>query len=377
MKGYKFTCRNGRHIQVRFDGTNKWVSTGCKRIEDAIVWAERSLRHQEEERLESSVTLQEFSKDYFLRTDSRSIRRRNEYKNRYFSDGYYKAMEARLVNYILPEFGCLTLPLIKSLAIDEWYVELKKENGDDLSDDSKNKVLQCLSVIMDDAVRLGLIKENPCDKIEPMSVRSKTREAFSEDEMELMFPKEDDRAALAFGTLMWSCYFQVMKCTGFRPGEVSGLKRSNYYPELGGVYTTSSVNSPSRAVVNRIKTTGKGKPYKVGLLSSQCCRLLDMWLRLMPEGQEYLFMVDGKHIASSTSCKHFKTCAEKLGVSLEGRTQYSLRHTFQTAIAGEVERSTVEELMGHTRFRPGYDHRDGERRLRQLQGLRQTLENIV
>jgi hypothetical protein len=55
-----------------------------------------------------------------------------------------------------------------------------------------------------------------------------------------------------------------MKCTGFHSGEVAGLRRENYYPELKGVYTTSSVNSAMRKVVNRIKTTGSGKEYKVG-----------------------------------------------------------------------------------------------------------------
>lgn len=179
------------------------------------------------------------------------------------------------------------------------------------------------------------------------------------------------------GDLKWTCYFHIMRCTGFRPGEVAGLRRENFYPELSGVYTTGSINSVKKQFVERIKTTGKGKKYKIGLLSTQACRLLRIYEQTLPEDQDLLFMVNGGVVANTTSNKHFVSFAKKAGVNLNGRTQYSLRHTFQTSVAGEIEKSEVEKLMGHTKFRENYDHRDGERRLRQLQPLRKTLEGIV
>jgi integrase len=130
-------------------------------------------------------------------------------------------------------------------------------------------------------------------------------------------------------------------------------------------------------IKQRIKTTGKGKSYKVGLLDTQACRLVEKLIESLPEDQEYLFMVNGGHVATSTSNKHFTTCVKRAGIPLEGRSQYSLRHTFMTSVAGEIDERHVKELMGHTKFRDDYDHRVVERRLKQLQEVRKVIEGIV
>ena len=374
-EGFKITCRNGRRIQVMFDGTGRWVSSGYSKKEDAVNWAERQLRLKRTQ----TPTLADFSRDFFMRTDRQSYRELCRRKNREHPADHYQRMQGRLENHILPVFGRRLLSDITQYEIDEWFVCLRKVYGKDeeLADDSKNKVLFCLSEIMDEAVRLGYLKDNPCKKVQKILARGVPREIFNDGEMALLFPENDAKAVWVWRSLMWACYFHIMKCTGFRPGEVAGLRRRNYYPELKGVYTTSSVNSATRRVVNRIKTTGSGKEYKVGLLSDQCCRLLDKYIATLPPEQDMLFLVRGECVISATSNKHFVTCVEDAGIDPAGRTEYCLRHTFLTRIGGEVENEKVEELMGHTQWRQSYDHRDGERRLRQLQGLRVTLGRIV
>jgi integrase len=359
-----------------FKDTGKWVSSGCYTRADAIKWAEKQIRRK----FDGTPTLEEFAKDFFTRTDRHSFRALCTRKNRHLSESYYTSMNGRLKNYILPKFGGELITDIKPYEIDDWFVSLPKKNGkrgEELADDSKNKVLSCLSEIMDEAVRLELTKENPCRKIQEIIARGVPREIFNEEEMAVLFPENDAKAVWVWRSLMWACYFHIMKCTGFRPGEIAGLRRENYYPELKGVFTTSSVNSGTHKFVNRIKTTGSGKEYKVGLLSDQCCRLLDKYIASLPPEQDMLFLIHHDYIIATTSNKHFVTCVRYAGIDPAGRTQYCLRHTFQTRIAGEVEKESVEELMGHTRWRQGYDHRDGERRLRQLQGLRVTLDRIV
>jgi integrase len=228
-----------------------------------------------------------------------------------------------------------------------------------------------------EAERLEIIENDPCKKVDAISTRSNPRMALCEEEMDILFPKNDQRSIWVWGSLMWTCYFHVMRSTGFRPGEVAGLKKENYYADLGGVYTAHTVNTAEKRIVQRIKTSDKGKKYKVGLLSDQCCRLLSSYVETLPEKQEYLFRVNDGVVTTTTSNKHFVSFAKKAGVELGPRTQYSLRHTFQTMIAGEVEKGTVEELMGHTKYRQGYDHREGKRKLQQLQGLRSTLREII
>ncbi len=64
-EGFKITCRNGRRIQVMFDGTGRWVSSGYSKKEDAVNWAERQLRLKRTQ----TPTLADFSRDFFMRTD--------------------------------------------------------------------------------------------------------------------------------------------------------------------------------------------------------------------------------------------------------------------------------------------------------------------
>lgn len=373
-KDFRLIRRKGRNIQVQFKGSDSWISTGYSDELNATFWARCQLR----ERKSKDITFGEFSEGFYTRTDERSYRAKNERKNRRYNEYYYYTMDGRLRNYILPTFSNVYLRNIDHIMIDEWFISMRRAaSGKQMASNSKNKVLMCMSYIMKEAVNLGLIESNPCEKVDKISEESNPRQPFTEEEMAIMFPEFDNTAIWVWGGLMWASYFLIMKCTGFRPGEIAGLTRSNYYPELKGIYTSQSVNSFTKEVVKRIKTTDKGMKSKIGLLSDQCCRILDKHIARMPKDQEYLFMIDGGYLSVFTSNKHFNSFATKAGIDLKGRTQYCLRHTFQTMIAGEVEKSQIEELMGHTKYRQGYDHRDGKRRLEQLQGLRDRLSNII
>ena len=60
----------------------------------------------------------------------------------------------------------------------------------------------------------------------------------------------------------------------------------------------------------------------------------------------------------------------------KGRTQYSLRHTYDTHTLGELDFDTVNRLMGHTSYRPEYDHRETDRMLPELNHVRDVVEGI-
>jgi integrase len=372
-KEYTLARRRGRNIQVQFNGSDSWLSSGFSDEINATLWADSKLR----ERKRNNMTLGEFSEGFFTRTDEMSFRAKNIRKERKYNDQYYLAMNGRLQNYIIPKFGDVYLNMLTHLEIDKWFVTLKKATtGKALSPDSKNKVFNCLSMILKEAFNQGIIDSNPCDSIDSIAEKNKSRMAFTEEEMILLFPERDDELLMQWGGLMWTSYFLIMKCTGFRPGEIAGLTIHNYYKSLGGIYTSQSVNSYTRDIVKRIKTTDSGIKSKIGLLSEQCCRFVDKLIENLPIGEEYLFKINDHFIITDTSNKHFRLCAGRV-IELKGRTQYSLRHTFQTMIAGEIERGSIEELMGHTKYREGYDHRAGEKRLKQLQGLRETLNKII
>jgi integrase len=376
-KEYRFRQRKNRKIEVLFLGSETWVSTGRDDENEAIIWAEANKALYQSGRAKDPY-LKDYAKDFFSRRDDSSIWKTHQRRKQYFKNQYYELKQARVDNYILPALGKYRLSQITTFMVDSFFISLKnKDTREDLADDTKNKVLLTLSQIFDEAIRTEVCLTNPCDKVKAITAENKARLPMDEDEMEKLFPKEDQRVLWVWGGLMWSCYFTIMKCTGFRPGEVAGLKVENYYQELGGVYTSSSVDSIEKKLQDTIKTSKRGKKYKVGLLDGQTNRLLARYIETLPPDQELLFLVNGGLVTLATSNKHFKLSLSRAGVPLKGRSQYSLRHTFQTTIAGRIEREKILDLMGHTGYREEYDHRDGKRKLEQLQSIRPIIDSIV
>ena len=56
-------------------------------------------------------------------------------------------------------------------------------------------------------------------------------------------------------------------------------------------------------------------------------------------------------------------------------TPYSLRHTFDTDMLRNLDRDTVNDLMGHTSYRAEYDHRNGIDILKQRSNTRLIVNN--
>ncbi|MDC7245076.1 MAG: hypothetical protein PQJ47_04100, partial [Sphaerochaetaceae bacterium] len=252
-KEYRLTQRKGRSVQVMYSGTDRWISTGQKDVRTAELWAEANKKVYILSGGDA-VKLKNFATDFWTRTDPKSIRKRHERLKKTKTELYYVQMNGRVKNYINPALGHHRLTDITSGMVEDWFLSLKKLDGGEMADDTKNKCLDCLSLIFDEAERRGLCESNPCGKVEKISVEHKECVPFSAEEMGILFPENDVEAVEVWGTLKWTCFFHIMRSTGFRPGEIAGLQRSDFYPELAGIYTTSSVNSYERKIVERIKT---------------------------------------------------------------------------------------------------------------------------
>jgi len=117
-----------------------------------------------------------------------------------------------------------------------------------------------------------------------------------------------------------------------------------------------------------------GQKYKAGILTTITCEYLDELADTMAD-DDFFFLVNGRLLRPEVSNKHLRGACKRAGVALEGRTQYSLRHSFETGLAGLVENKVLLELMAHTAFHPEYDHRGPEHVLEQLQPVRAILED--
>ncbi len=377
---YRFRHQKGRYIQVSFAHIpGKWASTGTHNQTEAVLWAENKLEEDLKGMNNKKIyTFREFSENFFSTEDPHNWRKRQESRNHYYEDSFYLQHESRLKMYILPAFGDYLITAINDVMIDDWFLDLTKaKTHKKLADGTKNKILKCLRIIMEEARRQHLIDRNPAKDVLLINERNKKREPFTDIDLFKMFPKEENDLLYIWGNRTWATYFLIMRDTGFRPGEVAALTPSNISYDHQGVYTERSIDYRTREIKERIKTSNKGFQYKVGLLTKQTITQLRKLIdeKNIPDDNLLFRVKGGNAIIPDSANKHLKLSMERAEVDLAGRTQYSLRHSFETALAGNVDQKILLELMAHTNYRPEYDHRSPEDILRQLQPALEVIEN--
>jgi len=373
-KLYRFRHPAGRHIQVMFRHIpGKWKDTGTDNVAEAVRYAESHLMNDDIVKQKKTITFGEFATGFFTTSDPQGYRMRNAQRGKNYGEEHYMHQQDMLDLYFIPQWGSWLIDSITDVQIENFILGLKsKRTGRLLGDSMRNKGLTVMKIVLHEAKRQGLVSEDAAKDITEITERNAKRLPFVSEEMEVMFPDDDDKLIHVWGSVIWAAYFLIMRDTGFRPGEVAGLERMNYIPELHGLFTMQSV-SKDRTIKHRIKTTGKGFDYKTGVLTNQTERILKM--HLMSSKGDILFLEHGKPFRTETSNKHLKTIVDSLGIPLKGRTQYSLRHSFETDLSGRVTDKILMQLMAHTGFRPEYDHRTPERILEQLQPVRTLLED--
>ena len=374
---YNLIQRKGRSIQVMFKILpGKEISTETTNRDEAIKFAERYLQDFDKNRNITSIPTFKDYADGFYSEDKQGFRKQLEKKKKSFKEEYWAVQESRLQNYWIIKFGNLLISAITTDMIDDWYMELKsKKTNKELSDNSKNKILACGNTVFKQALKDRLIEKNPISNIEKINEEHETRENFNDFEIAKLFPPEINDLLKIWLTKRWALYFLIMRDTGWRPGEVAGLKRKSYYTPMGGLYTDASINYFDGSVQERIKTSGKGKNYKIGYLSNFTVKLLDQYLKdkNIPVNSLIFTSTKGSGLKPEVSNKHFKASCKRAGIDRGSRTQYSLRHTFDTKMLELLDKETVNALMGHTSYRKEYDHRSPETLLRQYKDVRYKL----
>lgn len=384
---FRIRERKGRAFEVEYsERPSLWISTGTKVFGEADAFAHKHLRMNHRFLPGERIKLSDFAEGFFTRSDEGSYRERCRLFGKEHDDSYYTQLEGRLKNYILPEFGGWDISMITDVDIEDWYITLESRRypGQLLSADARNKVLLAFGIVMKEAKRRGIVRTNPCDTVEKISTRreaSRIRRVFTLEEINALFPDcREELMRVWDGSLMWALYFSIMVDTGWRPGEVSAIERSSlrFGNDGCGLYSTSSINTPMRVKKNRIKTTGKGKSEKFGILSSYTIRLLEDYLPGL-DG-DMLFMTETGYIYTPIANFNLRKACTNAGVDIGERTQYCFRHTFDTYMLNNlgqsIEESDVRDLMAHTGYRPEYDHRTPEQILFRLQKVRPAIEKI-
>lgn len=348
---YKLKERKGRCVQIMWEGSDKWLSTGCWTKDEAHRWA------REQETPSNVITFGKYSKDFFIRRDEASIRALNELNEKFLTDTYYIDMQSVLEHMLLGFFKNIRLKDITARSVSSWKQWIKgkttvRKAG--YSADTINYAQTCLKIIMGMAVYDGLIDSNPIDGAKRMRRNPKPKNIFTKEEYDILFPRDLDALEKIWGTKCYGMIFLLLAETGFRPSEVCGLTVESIFFEERGIFTTQVIDRGSRAVREKVKTTDYGKTYKVALLSDDTCRLLKEFIDV-PSGLIF-HKPNTDNVNSTDLYVRLKMVLNKLDLPKD-RSPYCFRHTFMTNMSARYNRDAVMELMGHTVWEAMYDHR--------------------
>lgn len=373
MNKMRFIHRNGRAVQVEFRfQPGVWYSTGTQDEYEAVEAAEELYNRLTGITVNKMQTLEEFAKGFYI-PGRHGVRERLAKKNKDFSIEWFELQQGRIDNYIIPRFGNMLISGITTRMIDDWIIDLKSiSKNKPLGSSTKIKILSAFSAIMNEAVSQELIPNNPIDRMIPLTERNKQREPFTREETKLLFPNDASELIKIWKGLDWAVFFLVMIETGLRPGEVAALHWEDYYPELQGFAVHRALRGRTREIKG-LKTDRSGKRIKAAFISDFCANLLRQIRNDKMVG--IVFSLKGRPLQIETTGKHFRICVDKSKVDRKGRTQYSLRHTFNTLALMSLPEESVRDMMGHTGYRREYDHRTGRDLLEKHKDIRGIMFN--
>lgn len=230
-----------------------------------------------------------------------------------------------LKNLLLPFFGNIKLCDLNVTHIKKYRTSLVEKG---LSNNTINKSVACLKVIIRQARADRYITFDPFLTIKPMFIAAHERDAFTLKELTTMFTKD-------WGKDNEIKYFSVIaSVTGMRLGEVTAIRDENLYEDHLDVY-------------DQIDKTGELIPVKMN--EARKVRICPTLYRLIKS----LIKKDG-YAFTSRNTKLREVFYLHCQIKKEERearklTFHSLRHFFNTyLLANDISEIKVKAIMGHS-----------------------------
>jgi integrase len=265
------------------------------------------------------------------------------------SDSYISNCKKFVANQIIPFFENVSLDKFTSKVINDWLLGFKdrkvikdgKEETVRYKNTYANTVFGTLNVMLAEAVRRGILTENPCDRVKRLKNDRKEIKILTVDEVQKMFPDnyktiwEDKELAFIANRLA--------SLTGLRIGEILGLKGEyvfDDYIHICGQYGEFGYKNRTKTNENRDITL---IPEMIALLK-----------KLMKNnGKGFLFSLDGgaTPVSDTYIRKAFKLALIKIGINaseIKRRclTIHGWRHFVNTDLLRQG--FTVKQVQGVT-----------------------------
>lgn len=254
-------------------------------------------------------------------------------------------------NHIKPALGAMKLDVLNAPAIQNFYNNLGKPQGD--KDALSGKTIRCIHGILhkslQQAVKVGYIRTNPTEACElPKVVRKEIKPLDSEAITSFLKAIEGHRFEVLFILTLF---------TGLRRGEVCGLTWDCVDLDKGSIFVNKQLqNIPGEPGKFRLVSSKNGKGRYIALPTSVTTLLKrhkahqneerlqagSLW-----ENSSFVFTDEvGHHLSPNTVYHNYKRVVESIG--LPNARFHDLRHSYAVAaIQAGDDIKTVQGNLGH------------------------------
>jgi len=322
------------------------VSKNLEVQDEAVAVVEKFLAQNDSK----DRTLNEYAKTFFVWDECLYIKRQLA-KGKRFSKTNATLRRNHLDNYILTQFGKRKLSSLNRVEIENWLVALKSKNtGEALSNQTKNHILYAFRTILREAEREGIIPYNCLSIVESLAVQPKTRDVFSQEELQKLFPSDLEALTKIWREEEYAYYFFILATTGMRRGEARALKWKHVIEDKkrNGLLIEESIKNDDSTGSTK---TGKSR---VVVLSQRAEEILEHWKASTPfhDPEDLIFYGSNgsRPIMGKTLQNRFQKALENAKIEINGRNLviHSFRHTYNTLLKNVLPLDILQETTGHS-----------------------------
>ena len=370
---YKMKKPNAHHKYWRYvlctDPKRSEISTKTKVKYEAERIAKEAYKAALEKK-NNSPAFGEYAADFFTKTCKLTARKRSS--NKPFSEDVIKMKRGYLTKYLLDAYSSTLLSEIMMLQFEDWRATLS------ISNSTKNGITTAMKQILNEAVRDGLIADNPISKIETLSeAAEKPRDSLSVEEMKKLFPIDYDEAIVIWKEPKYYTLMFLLVSSGMRSGEIRALRWADVLWEDSGIVISKAVKNSGKV------GTVKEKKEKICRLPQRTMELLEKWKgqSLAAEDNDLLFYgkETNKPLDRKTIITNFKKGLGRAGVG-QGKNlvPHSLRHTFNSYMLTVLPTDVVRKFTGHSseQMTKHYYHPYLKEELKATEGFQDKIDEI-
>jgi integrase len=252
-------------------------------------------------------------------------------------------------NHIKDYFAKYRLDEITSHTVEGWLLHLSEKNQMAKGKTEKklkavtiNGALGTFKLMIKEAVRMNLLKTNPCNDVKELKEEVAKREILTLDEVSKLFPA--DWSAIWNDKMIYTAH-RLAACTGLRIGELRGLRGEYVFDDhifITGQYTYFGYVANTKTKHNR------NVPIS-SLMRQELDELLEV------NGDGFVFSEDSGEtpVKVDRLRRALDRALERIGISYEDKLRRNLsfhawRHFFNTFLRmSNVADSKVQSVTGH------------------------------